>query len=132
MDGAQWHTTFPEEPMSVYPVGSGDEPVVERPERTLSALREALARVAPSQLPLMEAERDEVFALAAETQSVGPVNGFLLRWAVAVEIERHPETARRLREAERIVRTAADERALTAAAREVAEIKAAARRAVEA
>ncbi|MGW1072626.1 hypothetical protein [Streptomyces sp. NPDC002537] len=97
----------------------------------MSALREALARVAPSLLPRMESERDEVLTLAAATQSVGPVDGFLLRWAVAVEIERHPATARRLREAEARVRAASDEEPMRTAAREVARIKAAARRAVE-
>ncbi|MGW1197132.1 DUF6247 family protein [Streptomyces sp. NPDC002536] len=116
--------------MSAHPVEHGDEPVIERPKRTLSTLRAALARLAPSMLPLMESERDEVFTLAAETQSVGPVNGFLLRWAVAVEIERHPATARKLHRAEHLARTASDEETLRAAAREVAEIKAAARRAV--
>ncbi|MFE0047244.1 hypothetical protein [Streptomyces albireticuli] len=116
--------------MSAHPVEHGDEPIIERPERTISALRQALARVAPSKLPLMESERDEVLTLAAETQSVGPVNGFLLRWAVAVEIARHPTAARRLREAEHAVRTATDEENMRSAAREVAAVKAAARRAV--
>ncbi len=117
--------------MSAHPVEHGDEPVIERPDRTISALRQALARVAPSKLPLMESERDEVLTLAAETQSVGPVNGFLLRWATAVEIERRPATARRLREAERLVRTTTDEETMRAAAREAAEIRAAAKRAVD-
>lgn len=116
--------------MSAHPAKHGDEPVIERPERALFALRTTLVRAAPSMLPLMESERDEVFTLAAETQSVGPLNGFLLRWAVAVEIERHPATARRLHRAEHLARTASDEETLRAAAREAAEIKAAARRAV--
>ncbi|GAA0487028.1 hypothetical protein ACFQ2B_22915 [Streptomyces stramineus] len=117
--------------MSAHPWEHGDEPIIERPERTLAGLRGALVRVAPSLLPLMDAERDEVFALAAETQSVGPVNGFLLRWAVTVEIERHPATTRRLRRAEHLARTASDEETLRTAAREVAGIKAAAMRAVD-
>ncbi|MEU2870365.1 hypothetical protein ABZ769_14345 [Streptomyces olivoreticuli] len=116
--------------MSAHPVEHGDEPIIERPERAISALRQALARVAPSKLPLMESERDEVLTLAAATQSVGPVNGFLLRWAMVVEIERHPATARRLHEAERLVRTASDEESMRSAARTAADIKAAARRAV--
>ncbi|GHG73594.1 hypothetical protein [Streptomyces griseocarneus] len=116
--------------MSAHPVEHGDEPIIERPDRTIAALRQALARVAPSKLSLMESERDEVLTLAAETQSVGPVNGFLLRWAALVEIERHPATARRLHDAERRVRTALDEGTMRAAAREVADIKAAARQAV--
>ncbi|MBT2385015.1 hypothetical protein [Streptomyces sp. ISL-11] len=87
--------------------------------------------MAPSKLPLMESERDEVLTLAAEMQSVGPVNGFLLRWAALVEIERHPLTARRLREAEERVRVASDEETMRTAAREAADIKAAARRAVD-
>ncbi|MFC5724037.1 hypothetical protein ACFP1Z_28105 [Streptomyces gamaensis] len=117
--------------MSVHPLTPGDGPTVERPKRTLAALKEALAQVAPSQLPVMEAERDEVFTLAAETQSVGPVNGFLFRWATVVEIERHPEVARRLHRAEQAVRMAGDEETMRAAIQEVAEIQAAARRAVE-
>ncbi|MFD8996779.1 hypothetical protein [Streptomyces abikoensis] len=116
--------------MSAHPVEDGDVPVIERPARTLAALRSALARVAPSMLPLLESERDEAFTLSAETQSVGPVNGFLLRWAMAVEIERHPGTARRLHRAEHVATSATDDETLRAAAREVAEIKAAARQAV--
>ncbi|MBO0656753.1 hypothetical protein J1792_29615 [Streptomyces triculaminicus] len=49
---------------------------------------------------------------------------------MTVEIERHPGVARRLHEAERAVRTATDEETMRSAAREAADIKAAARRAV--
>ncbi|RLV08460.1 hypothetical protein CTZ27_06560 [Streptomyces griseocarneus] len=45
-------------------------------------------------------------------------------------IDRHPVVARRLHEAERLVRTATDEETMRSAAREVAGIKEAARRAV--
>jgi hypothetical protein len=77
-----------------------DGPLVPRPERTPTALRIALAQVAPHRLPDMERQKDEAIALAARTGSLGPITQFLEAWALAIEIARVPSTAARLRAAE--------------------------------
>lgn len=77
-----------------------DGPLVPRPERTPTALRVALAQVAPHRLAEMERQKDEAIALAARAGSLGPIVQFLETWAVVVEIARDPATAARLRAAE--------------------------------
>lgn len=75
-------------------------PVIARPELTLPALREAVARVVPGRLPEMFEMMQAAFVRAGEENSVVPIHVFCREWAVVVEIERHPQTARRLHAAE--------------------------------
>ncbi len=75
-------------------------PLVPWPQRTPTALRVALAQVAPHRSAEMEREEDEVIALAAQTGSLGPITQFLETWAITVEIARFPAGAARLRTAE--------------------------------
>jgi hypothetical protein len=63
---------------------------------TLPTLRQAVAAFAPRRLPEMFAKMEEAFVQAGERGSVTPIHMFYREWAVIVEIERHPETARRL------------------------------------
>lgn len=87
--------------MSVQPERPAQaEAIIARPDRTPSALRVALAQVAPHRLPEMEQQKDEVIALAAQSGQLGPITQFLDTWAVVVEIARFPTTAARLRAAE--------------------------------
>ncbi|MFE7119541.1 hypothetical protein ACFU99_29405 [Streptomyces sp. NPDC057654] len=86
--------------MSSQPVHGGGE-LIPRPEKTFPALRAALAQVAPSRLAEMTTERDTVFTMATQSNSFGPIAMFQLKWAAVIEIERHPDLARRLRAAER-------------------------------
>ncbi|MEI5522411.1 DUF6247 family protein [Streptomyces brasiliscabiei] len=103
-------------------------PVAPRPERTPTALRAALERVAPHRLPEMERQKDEAIALAARTNSLGPITRFLETWAVAVEIARVPATAARLRAAEHTARTVGhDDPAWRAAMDEIHDLHTAAR-----
>jgi hypothetical protein len=74
--------------------------VIPRPEPTLPALREAVARVAPGRLPEMFEKMQAAFVRAGEENSVVPIHMFYREWAVVVEIERHPQVARRLHAAE--------------------------------
>ena len=81
-------------------------PLIPRPERTPAALRVALAQVAPHRLGDMERQKDEAIALAARTDSLGPITQFLETWAVAIEIARIPAAAAQLRTAEYTAQTA--------------------------
>ncbi|MCX5200571.1 DUF6247 family protein [Streptomyces sp. NBC_00237] len=82
------------------------EPLLPRPDRTTAALRAAVARLMPSQLPEMERQMEEALSSAARTGRLSPLTSFLDSWAVAVETARIPEAAKRLRDAERAVRAA--------------------------
>ncbi|MFD9633930.1 hypothetical protein [Streptomyces violascens] len=75
-------------------------PLIPRPERSPAALRVALAQVAPHRLAEMEQQKDEAIALAAHTDSLGPIVQFLESWAIVIEIARFPAAAARLHSAE--------------------------------
>jgi hypothetical protein len=79
--------------------GQGDAPIPQ-PILTLLALWQAVATVAPGRLPEMFAKMQAAFVRAGERGSGTPIRMFYREWAVIVEIERHPETARRLHAAE--------------------------------
>ncbi|MFJ8313061.1 MULTISPECIES: hypothetical protein [unclassified Streptomyces] len=75
-------------------------PLIPRPERTPAALRVALAQIAPHRLAEIEQQKDEAIALAARTDSLGPIVQFLEAWAIVIEIARFPALAARLHSAE--------------------------------
>ncbi|MFI5807254.1 DUF6247 family protein [Streptomyces sp. NPDC051561] len=79
-----------------------------RPERTVTALRDALAALAPSRVAEMDRERDGALSTAMRQGSLDPVQAFLLRWAVMIEIERFPELAGRFHHAERLAQSSED------------------------
>ncbi|MFF4156777.1 hypothetical protein [Streptomyces sp. NPDC001678] len=79
--------------------------LIARPERTPDALRMALARLAPHRLADMEKQKNEAFQIAAQTNSLGPIQGWLTIWAGEVEVERRPDLMARRREAEGVVQT---------------------------
>ncbi|WP_345662633.1 hypothetical protein [Streptomyces venetus] len=66
-------------------------------------MRDAVARVAPSRLPVLTQHLFEATTNAQQTQSLAPLRAFIHSWAVFVAIERHPARAERLRQLERIV-----------------------------
>ncbi|MGW2637415.1 DUF6247 family protein [Streptomyces sp. NPDC001348] len=70
---------------------------------TPDALRDAVARIAPSRLPALTRHLFEATTNAQQTQSLAPLRAFVHSWAVFVAIERYPGRAARLRELERIV-----------------------------
>lgn len=80
-----------------------DGAVIPKPALTLPALRQAVATVVPSRLPEFFEDMQKAFVQAGDEDSVLPIRMFYRRWGVIVEIERHPETARRLHAAERAV-----------------------------
>jgi hypothetical protein len=104
-------------------------PLIARPALTLPALRQAVATVAPSRLPEFFEDMQKAFIRAGEEDSVVPIRMFYRQWGVIVEIERYPQTARRLHAAEAAVDSEdADVRAR--AIREAGEIGRAAHREV--
>jgi hypothetical protein len=97
------------------------DPLIPQPSLTLAALHQAVAAVAPGRLPEMFAKMQEAFVRAGEEGSVTPINMFYREWAVIVEIERHPDAARRLHAAEQAL-TSGDARVREAAICEAGEI----------
>jgi hypothetical protein len=97
------------------------DPLIPQPSLTLPALRQAVAAVAPGRLPEMFAKMQEAFVRAGEEGSVTPIHMFYREWAVIVEIERHPDIARRLHAAEQALMSD-DARVRDAAIREAGEI----------
>lgn len=100
--------------------GHGD-PLIPQPSLTLPALRHAVAAVAPGRLSEMFTKMQEAFDRAGEEGSVTPIHMFYREWAVIVEIERHPDVARRLHAAEQALMSQ-DESVREAAIREAGEI----------
>jgi hypothetical protein len=108
--------------------GHGDA-LIPQPSLSLPDLRQAVAAVAPARLPEMFAKMQEAFVRAGEQGSVTPIHMFYREWAVIVEIERHPETARRLHAAEQALMSG-DPQVRDAAIRDAGEIVRAAHRTV--
>ncbi len=114
--------------MAGHATGQGD-PLIPQPSLTLPALRQAVAAIAPGRLPEMFSKMQEAFVRAGDEGSVTPIHMFYREWAVIVEIERHPDAARRLHAAEQAL-TSADAAVRDAAIREAGEIVRAAHRSV--
>ena len=108
--------------------GQGDA-LTPQPSLTLLALRQAVATVAPGRLPEMSTKMQEALVLAGEQDSVTPIHMFYREWAVIVEIERHPEIARRLHAAEQALMSD-DPQVRDAVIRDAGEIVRAAHRTV--
>lgn len=115
-------------PMTM-PYAEGDAPLIPRPDLTLAALRQAVATVVPSRLPEFFEDVQKAFVRAGDEDSVVPIRMFYREWGVVVEIERHPETARRLHAAEQAINSA-DPSVRDRAIREAGEIVRAAHREV--
>lgn len=106
-----------------------DGPVIPKLALTLPAFRQAVATVVPSRLPEFFEDMQKAFVQAGDEDSVLPIRMFYRHWGVIVEIERHPETARRLHAAERAV-DSEDPDARSRAIREAGDIVRAAHREV--
>ena len=106
-----------------------EEPLIPMPELTWPALRKAVATVAPSRLPELFEDMQKAFVEAGENGSIVPIRRFHLHWGEIVEIDRHPETARRLRAAEGAM-ASDDPEVRQRAIREIGDIVRAAGRAV--
>ncbi|MFJ1708501.1 hypothetical protein [Kitasatospora sp. NPDC088346] len=84
--------------MSAQPI-HGPE-LIPQPARTPLALYEAVAALLPHRLAEMTADQAQAMTEAVERQSLKPLLRFTTKWAVDVEIARHPETLSELHRAE--------------------------------
>ena len=89
--------------MSTAPEHHGER--IMQPERTPEALTAAMSRIAPHRLTDMTEQKEKAFALAAETESIAPVQAWMTIWAAEVEIERRPDLSERRPRAEHGVQT---------------------------
>lgn len=105
------------------------EALIPAPSLSLADLRHAVAAVAPERLTEMFTSMQEAFVRAGEQNSVTPIHMFYREWAVIVEIERHPDIARRLHAAERAM-SSSDAGVRNDAIREAGDIVRAAHRTV--
>jgi hypothetical protein len=78
-------------------------PLIPQPPTTRDALREAVKQIALARLPEFDRDLGEAFDQAIQLSSTTPMRLFLEKWATLVAIERHPEQARMMRDAEQII-----------------------------
>ncbi|MFF0460958.1 hypothetical protein [Streptomyces mexicanus] len=65
--------------------------LIPRPERTPTAVRTALARIAPHRLSEMEQHKEQALAAALRDGKIGHLQYWLTYWQAQVEIERRPD-----------------------------------------
>lgn len=81
--------------------GSASEsPLIPQPAATITALRAAVARIAPAALPAFTRELDEAAEQARSGADLTPLRRFTAHWSVYVHIQRQPRRAARLRRLE--------------------------------
>jgi hypothetical protein len=78
-------------------------PLIPQPPTTRDALREAVKQIALARLPEFDRDLGEAFDQAIQLSSITPMRLFLEKWATLVAIERRPEQARMMREAEQTI-----------------------------
>ncbi|MER5974063.1 MULTISPECIES: hypothetical protein [unclassified Streptomyces] len=79
---------------------ASEQPRIPRPPATVTALRQAVAQIAPAALPPFTRELDQAADQARQGSDLTPLQQFTARWAVYVEIQRRPVVAARFRELE--------------------------------
>ncbi|MBB5933527.1 hypothetical protein [Streptomyces zagrosensis] len=99
-----------------------DGPLIPMPALTLSALRAAVAQIAPAQLPSFAEHLDRAVEQAAAQSTIAPLRTFLQWWGEFVAIQRYPARAARLRELERAAEEATDREVLRSALAELQQI----------
>lgn len=76
-------------------------PLIRRPEPNSAALRAAVARIIPSQLPEFDRHQLEASTEAEQAENIRPLQIFCRIWLQRIEIQRYPAKARRLAELEK-------------------------------
>ncbi|MER7106504.1 hypothetical protein [Streptomyces sp. NPDC000229] len=77
--------------------GPPEQPLIPPPPPTVTALRQAVAQIAPAALPAFTREVDQAADQARLGSDLAPLRRFTAHWAVYVQIQRQPRPAARLR-----------------------------------
>lgn len=85
-----------------------DTPLIPMPALTPSALRAAVAQIAPAHLPAFVKHLDQAAEQASAQSTITPLRSFLTWWGEFVAIQRFPTRAARLRELEQAAEAATD------------------------
>ncbi|MBR7672510.1 DUF6247 family protein [Streptomyces daliensis] len=75
-------------------------PLIPQPPASVTALREAVAQIAPAALPAFTRELDLAADQSRQGSDLAPLQRFIAQWAVYVHIHRQPQLAERFRELE--------------------------------
>ncbi|MGP3927592.1 DUF6247 family protein [Streptomyces sp. 8N616] len=92
-----------------------EEPLIPQPPATATALRQAVAQIAPAALPAFTRELDHAADQSRQGSDLAPLQRFVAQWAAYVHIQRFPHLARRLRQLEDIAATGDAEKVREAA-----------------
>ncbi|MFD5765504.1 hypothetical protein ACFWIN_06740 [Streptomyces sp. NPDC127049] len=84
---------------------ASEQPLIPQPPSTVTALRQAVAQIAPAALPAFTRELDLAADQARLGSDLAPLRRFTAHWAVYVHIQRQPLLAARFRELEAVTAT---------------------------
>ncbi|MFI6001650.1 hypothetical protein ACIA98_14695 [Streptomyces sp. NPDC051366] len=73
------------------------QPLIPQPPSTVTALRQAVAQIAPAALPAFTRELDEAADQSRQGSDLAPLRRFVAQWAAYVHIQRQPLLAEELR-----------------------------------
>jgi hypothetical protein len=73
------------------------QPLIPQPPATVTALRQAVAQVAPAALPSFTRELDQAADQSRQACDLAPLQRFIAQWAAYVHIQRQPHLAAELR-----------------------------------
>ncbi|MGK5733464.1 DUF6247 family protein [Streptomyces sp. URMC 124] len=73
------------------------QPLIPQPPATVTALRQAIAQIAPAALPAFTRELDQAADQSRQSSDLAPLQRFIAQWAVYVHIQRQPGLAKELR-----------------------------------
>ncbi|MEU3406280.1 hypothetical protein [Streptomyces sp. NPDC006670] len=95
---------------------AADQPLIPQPPATVTALRQAIAQIAPAALPAFTRELDQAADQARQASDLAPLQRFITQWAAYVHIQRQPRLAADLLHWETAAATADTDQARRAAA----------------
>jgi hypothetical protein len=75
-----------------------ERPLIPQPPATVTALRQAVAQIAPAALPAFTRELDQAADQARQESDLVPLRRFVAQWVTHVHIQRQPHLAQRLRQ----------------------------------
>ncbi|MGO4750982.1 DUF6247 family protein [Streptomyces sp. 2MCAF27] len=76
---------------------SAGQPLIPQPPATVTALRQAVAQIAPAALPSFTQELDQAADQSRQASDLSPLQRFIAQWAVYVHIQRQPDLAKEFR-----------------------------------